>query len=204
MTGAFMKHFAWLTLCLAILSGCATTGDPVSSNEAIRASAYRAPEAPEITIFTMVNNRSGSGGHSAMLVSGSERVIFDPAGSFKHSTVPERGDVLYGVSPSVELGYKSAHARDTYHVVSQKFVVTPAQAEIALQLVENNGSVPGSFCTNATSSILRQVPGFEDVGVTFFPINLMNQLAGKPGVKTDKYYENDAGDVSDGAVALTF
>ncbi|WP_299738246.1 hypothetical protein [uncultured Roseobacter sp.] len=196
-----MMRALMMLAVFAALTGCAITSPFEASQEKIAASAYIDEGPPKLTVFTMVNNRSGSGGHTALMVSGSQRVIFDPAGSFYHADVPERGDVLYGISPGWVQAYKSAHARSTYHVVSQEFVVTPEQAERALQLVRSNGGVPGAFCTSATSSILQQVPGFEDVDSTFFPIRLMEQLEQRPGVVTDKYYENDEGEVRDGIVA---
>nr|WP_238936757.1 hypothetical protein [Sulfitobacter mediterraneus] len=149
----------------------------------------------------MVNNRTGSGGHTALMVNGSQRVIFDPAGSFRDPRVTERGDVLYGVTPGWLQAYKSAHARSTYHVVSQEFVVTPEQAEKALRLVQANGAVPGAFCANATTAILSQIEGFEGVKQTFYPVKLMEQIESFPGVRTTRLYENDEGDVIDAVKA---
>jgi hypothetical protein len=193
-----------LIMILALLAGLAACAAPSSldaTRARVAAASYTPSGPPKLTLITVVNNRTGGGGHTALMVSGSEQVIFDPAGSFIHEGLPERGDVLYGVSPGWFAAYKSAHARSTWHVVTQEIEVTPAQAEQALNLVRNNGSVAGSFCTNATSSLLQQVPGFEDIKVTFYPVKLMEQVAGRPDVKTEKYYENDAGDVRDGIAA---
>ena len=180
------------------LAGCAAdpTGD--SSPQEVQAAAYVPKDGPKLTLITVVNNTSGAGGHSALMVTGSQQVIFDPAGSFRHPELVERGDVLYGITPGWVKAYKSAHARSTYHVVTQEISVSAAQAERALQLVQANGAVGSAFCANATSGILRQVPGFEDINVTFFPINLQEQVEARPGVKTDRYYEDDDGNVVDG------
>ena len=188
-----------LILCgLALIAGCTVPADPQSTLQEAEARAYKAPGPASITVITMINNRTGSGGHTALMVSGSQRVIFDPAGSFRDPRVAERGDVIFGITPAWERAYKSAHARDTYHVVTQKIDVTDEQAEQALQLVLTNGAVAKSYCTNSTTTLLRQVPGFEDTRVTFFPKHLMEQIAKRGDVTTDKYYENDAGDVLDG------
>ena len=146
----------------------------------------------------MINNRTGSGGHTALMINGSQRVIFDPAGSFVNDRVPEINDVLYGVSPAVLAGYKSAHARSTFHVVSQTMEVTSEQAEIALRLAQQAGPVPRSLCTTATTELLQQVPGFEFVDRVLFPTRLMEQIAARPGVVTDRYYEDDEGTILDG------
>ncbi len=62
--------------------------------------------------------------------------------------------------------------------------------------------MPGAFCAKATSGILHQLPGFEDVRVTFYPVDLMEQIARKPGVVTDQLYEADDGQVTDGIAAV--
>lgn len=192
-----MKSIVFGLAAMALLVGCTndTTGD--ATIEEVNAAAFRASGPKAITIFTMINNRTGSGGHTAMLVNGSQQVIFDPAGSFRDPRVTERGDVLYGMTPGWVQAYKSAHARSTHHVVSQEIRVTADQAEQALRLVQANGTVPAAFCASATTEILGQVDGFENVNKTFYPEKLMEQIAGMPGVKTTRYYENDAGDVVD-------
>lgn len=192
-----MKRVLCSLAVVALIAGCAANTGGDSSEEEIRAAVYRASEAPSLTIFTMVNNRSGRGGHTALMVSGSQRVIFDPAGSFRDDRVVERGDVLYGITPGWLQAYKSAHARSTFHVVSQKIPVTAAQAELALRLVQANGPVPGAYCANSTTGILRQIPGFGGIKSTFYPVNLMEQIEALPNVSTTKLYEDDEGGLID-------
>ncbi|KEJ88774.1 hypothetical protein [Sulfitobacter donghicola] len=191
------KSFLALALTAALVAGCAEKGKESPIQE-IEARAFAHHGQPKITLITMVNNRTGAGGHSALLVQGSQSVIFDPAGSFEHEKVPERGDVLYGMSPKWIQIYKSAHARSNFHVVSQEFSVTPAQAARAMQLVQSSGPVPSAFCANSISGLLRQVPGFETIRQGYYPLKLMEQAAELPGVSTTRYYEDDEGNVSDG------
>ncbi|MEX0282623.1 MAG: hypothetical protein AB3N13_15685 [Arenibacterium sp.] len=183
--------------CLSALAACATK-QPFADDAAIAAVSYRDAPYTAITLYTMVNNRTGSGGHSAIRIDASESIIFDPAGSFEADIVPERNDVLFGISPRVEQAYRSAHARSTFHVVSQTVRVTPEQAEVAYRLALSKGAVPGAFCANATSGILRQVPGFESIRSTFYPTNLQKQFSQIPGVVTDKYYEGDSEELKAG------
>ncbi len=185
-------------LALLTLAACGGGGGVPLPADQVQAVAYKAEGPPELTIVTMINNRTGRGGHTALMVSGSQRVLFDPAGSYRPDYITEHGDVLYGVTDQQFQYYRSAHARNTFHVVSQTIPVAPEVAEQALALVQARGRVPGAFCTNSTTGILRQLPGFEDINVTFFPDRLMEQIATRPGVVTDKYYENDEGDVLDG------
>lgn len=190
-----------LILALFALASC-SSAPSAPQRERPPSSVYVPQGAPKLTLLTVVNNRTGGGGHTALLVSGREQVIFDPAGSFRHPEVYEQGDVLYGMSPAWVQAFKSAHARSTYHVVSQEIEVSPAQADRALQLVKANGRVNGAFCTNATARLLRQVPGFEAITVTFYPTNLMEQVARRGDVRTDRYYEDDEGDVVAGIVPV--
>jgi len=188
---------------IVLVGACAQVPEiPYASDERVAASAYRAPGANTFTVFTMVSNRSGKGAHSALMINGNRRIIFDPAGSFVNARVPEQEDVLYGVTPAVLAGYKSAHARSTFHVVSQTFEVTAEQAAIAMQLAVSNGAVARAFCTDATTGLLRRVPGFEDVEQTMFPTKLMEQLATRPRVTEEKYFEDDEGTILDGVEGI--
>jgi hypothetical protein len=188
---------------IVLVGACAQVPEiPYASDKRVAASAYRAPGANTFTVFTMVSNRSGKGAHSALMINGNRRIIFDPAGSFVNARVPEQEDVLYGVTPAVLAGYKSAHARSTFHVVSQTFEVTAEQAAIAMQLAVSNGAVARAFCTDATTGLLRRVPGFEDVEQTMFPTKLMEQLATRPRVTEEKYFEDDEGTILDGVEGI--
>ncbi|NEK22562.1 hypothetical protein GV827_09115 [Sulfitobacter sp. JBTF-M27] len=190
-----------LFAALTFVAACSVDNSPDSSPIAVTTAAYRASDPPSITLFTMINNRTGEGGHSALMVNASQRVIFDPAGSFRDERVVERGDVLYGITPGWLQAYKSAHARSTFHVVAQEIPLTNAQAEQALRLVQANGSVGGGFCAQSTSSILAQIEGLENTQRTFFPVKLMDQIAKHPNVITTKLYENDDGDIVAGVRA---
>ena len=183
--------------CVCLVTACSNDSTGDSTTAEVAAAAYAASGPKTLTLLTMVNNRSGSGGHTALIVNGSQQVIFDPAGSFRDPRVTERGDVLYGMSPKWIQAYKSAHARSTFHVVSQEITVSDAQAEQVLRLVMSNGQVPGAYCANATSSLLQKVPGFEGLGTTFYPVTLSEKFANLPNVSTTKYYEDDDGDVID-------
>ena len=180
-----------LLLVAALTVGACAAPQPYASKEEVAAVSYRNEGGYELTLLTMINNRTGAGAHSSLLISASERVLFDPAGSFKARGIPERNDVLFGISPAAEQAYIGAHARETHRVRIQTISVTAEQAEIAYRLALENGPVAGAFCANATSSILRSVPGFENLQTTFYPVNLADQFARIPGVVTTEYREDD-------------
>ncbi|UWR27040.1 hypothetical protein K3757_03635 [Sulfitobacter sp. S223] len=196
-----IKSILAVALSAAVLAGCSEKGKE-SQADAIEAAVYSNGGPTRLTLLTMINNRTGAGAHSSLLVESTQSVLFDPAGSFLHEDVPERGDVLYGMSPEWVRWYKSAHARTTFHVVSQEIEVTPAQAARALQLVQSNGPVPSALCASATSSLIRQVPGFQSIRTGFSPVKLMEQMAEIEGVVTTRLYEDDEGNVLDGVRAL--
>ncbi|WP_264211008.1 hypothetical protein [Leisingera thetidis] len=193
-----MRNLLCLGAVLLALAGCAAPQQPNADAGTLARVAYRQPGPAALTLYTMINNRTGRGGHASLMINASERVIFDPAGSFYASVVPERNDVLYGITPAVEKAYRGAHARSTYHVVVQRVEVTPEQAQKAYRLAVTNGRVPGAYCAQATIGILQQIPGFESLDRTFYPEKLAEQFGRLPGVVTERYYENDSADLQAG------
>ncbi|WGW04828.1 hypothetical protein [Tropicibacter oceani] len=186
-----------LAVCAAItLAGCAANTSGVDSTpEEIAAAAYRHPGPTELTLYTMINNRSGSGAHTSLLINApSQRVVFDPAGSVRLRAVPEMRDVLYGITPQVKDFYERAHARRTYHVRIQTIQVSPQVAEAALRMAEARGPVASAQCSASTSELLSKLPGFESIKSTWYPNNLADQFAKLPGVTDRKLYENDEDD----------
>jgi len=157
----------------------------------VQRAIYRDDSPPSLTLYTMINNRNGEGGHSALMVNGAQRVLFDPAGSWHHPTVPERNDVLFGMTPVMERYYRDYHARETFHLVIQTIPVSSAVAEQALRDVQAYGAVPQAYCANSTSRVLRGLPGFEGLKGTMFPAQLMKRLATYPGVVTVTQYDDD-------------
>lgn len=198
-----MHRRAFVTGSAALaLTGCTTPVSIYASDEAVRAATFSSKGPASLTLYTMRNTRSDSGAHTSLLIDASQRVMFDPAGSFGHETIPERDDVLFGFSPRIEAYYASYHARLTFYVVAQKVDVSPEVAELALGLALSNGAVPNALCTHATSSLVSRLPGFESIGVTYFPNNMMDDVARLPGVETTVYRENDSEDKSVAAAAI--
>ncbi|MFZ3582228.1 hypothetical protein ACOI1H_08675 [Loktanella sp. DJP18] len=178
-------------LPLAALGAC--SAPQTSSPPAMIATKRFAGPGPRVlTLFTMRSTSSSGGAHSSLLIDApSQRIIFDPAGSFRHSTIPERNDVLFGVTPDVEAYYVSYHARETYYVLAQTAQVSDAVAEQAASLALTNGPVARSFCTTATARLLRQLPGFGSLPQTFFPNTLASAFGALPGVAAREWREDD-------------
>ena len=185
-----MRRLSLLLIALLGLTACAA--DPTWAPEEFVTEAHVVTSnPPTLTLFTVVNVNSGNGGHSALLVDSSERVLFDPAGSFYHPNLPERNDVVYGMSDHAVNFFIDYHSRESWRVVRQDLVVPEAVAAQALALVQANGPVSNAFCANSISKILRKLPGFEGISTTMFPVPLMNQFAKYQGVVTSEFHDMD-------------
>ncbi|HFQ14810.1 MAG TPA: hypothetical protein ENK41_00525 [Rhodobacteraceae bacterium] len=182
-----------IVLSLAALLTLAACGadNKWASDEAVAKARYVDDGPPTLTLFTVLSNRSDAGAHLGLMISGSQRIMFDAAGSFYHPNIPERADVLYGFTPAVVDFYIDYHARVTYRVVKQDLQVSPEVAEQAIRLVEAYGAVPKAFCTKAITDVLRQLPGFESMPSTFYPKKAMEAFGRMPGVTTEVFYDDD-------------
>lgn len=186
-----MKRRVFLAAALpAVLAACGA--DNVwDSDEEVRAARFVSDEPPSITLFTVIGIPRGEGGHSALMINGSQRIIYDPAGTWNHPAIPERHDVLYGITDNFRNFYIDYHARSTYWVAEDRIPVTREQADIAIRRAEANGAANKSFCAVATGSVLRGVPGFELAPRGFSPLKLRNWFLSRPGVVSKRHYDGD-------------
>ncbi len=186
-----------LVLALAValaLSACGAAEPKWASDEAVAQARYVHDGPTSITLYTVTTTRDGSGAHSGLLINSSERIIFDPAGTWHHPNLPERNDVHFGMSPKMVAFYIDYHARETYDVYEQTLEVSPETAALIAQRAKAYGAVPKAQCTNSISSILTGVPGFENLPRTWYPTKFMEAFGKLPGVKTRKYTDNDTDD----------
>ena len=180
-------------LVLGLLFGLAACGaEPVwAPDEAVARARFEPAGPPTVTLYTMISNRSGAGGHSALMIDGEQRLLFDPAGTWHHPAAPERNDVFFGIGPQLLDFYIDYHARETYHVVVQEVEVTPEIAAQLSQAVLSNGAVPKAQCSLSISTILGRVPGWGHIGRSYFPVRTMEAFAEIPGVSTERIYDDD-------------
>ncbi|MFI0396589.1 hypothetical protein [Paracoccus jiaweipingae] len=178
---------------LALTLGLAACGadNIYASDEAVRKARFVSDQPPSITLFTVIGIPRGEGAHSALMINGSQRVIFDPAGSWSHPAIPERHDVMYGITDNFKNFYVDYHARQTYWVAEDRILVSREVADAAIRAAEANGSVNKSFCANGTADVLRRVPGFEAAPSTFSPRKLRDWFLRQPGVVSKKHYDGD-------------
>ena len=156
-------------LALLALAACSTAEPVWAPDVEVQRYRYSHDGPATLTLYTVVSTANGSGGHTGLVIDGSERVLFDPAGTFRLAFAPERNDVIHGFSPRVESVYVDYHARETFDVIKQEIAVSPEVAEMALREVQAYGAVPKARCSIAISRILGRLPGFEGFPVTYFP-----------------------------------
>lgn len=176
-----------------LLAGCGARSAVIwAPDDAVARYTYRNPGPTVLSLVTVKNEGTNSGAHTALLVAASERVLFDPAGGWTNPIIPERHDVLYGLSPEAEELYLDYQAQDGYYYVKQEKLVPPEVAEAALVRVKGYGPVRQTMCTMAVCDVLQPLPGFEGLGRTFFPNALEARFARLPGVVTTERHGPDA------------
>ncbi len=174
-----------LTGLLALFSLVACTADNKWASDAdVSRARYVDPNPASITLFTSINTRTTSGVHSALLINGTERVLYDPAGSWEQPTAPERKDLRYGMTPQLLANYVDFQGTAPFELIQQTIFVTPEVAEMVKQNTIAHGSANKAACINAISQILRPVPGFETLPRTLFPKKFSIAFAKLPGVQT--------------------
>ena len=171
--------------CLLTLAACGAdrTWAP---DDKVAAAHYVAGPPASITLITVINDRNGSGAHSGLIINGAERVLFDPAGTFYHPSMPIRNDVHYGLTDRMLAFYLDYHTRDSaeekFHVIESTKIVSPEVAALVMQRAKDYGAVPKAYCASSISSILRGVPGFEGLSGSMFPKALGRSFDTLPGV----------------------
>ena len=187
--------FVWLLLIPIALVGCGGPAEPTWASQArVDAAYYSHGGPPKLTLFTVQSVRTGSGGHSGLMVSGDQRILFDPAGTFKHPLAPERNDVHFGITENVRKVYIDYHARETWNVLVQEVEVSPEVAAMVARAVQDYGAVPKAQCSLSTSRILSQIPGFQSLPVGYFPNRLAKAFGELPGVTETLITDDDADD----------
>ena len=184
------------------LAGCIGGAEPKwAPDDQVAAARYVHDGPPAITLYTVINNHSEEGAHSALLINASERILFDPAGSWYHPRIPERNDVHFGITDKIKNFYIDYHARETFRVVEQTVIVTPEVAEMVATRAKAYGAVPKAQCARSITSVLSGVPGFEAVGSTWFPKQVMKDFALLPGV-TERTITDDDADKNHGVLLV--
>lgn len=187
-------------ISLVVLMACegSERNAPVASSMEIQQATYVSPLPNSIILMTMVKENDDFGEHSGLLINASQQVLYDPAGTFRHSTSPNSRDVNYGMHPAMVEYYKSYHARRGYYVVAQEIQVTPEIAELIFQRAVAQGETAKLRCGISISSVLNVLPMFAHIPTTYYPGKIMDRFGEVPNVTTSYVYEVDEGQNLDG------
>ncbi|RJK99752.1 hypothetical protein D3P06_14250 [Paracoccus aestuarii] len=186
-----MERRVFLAASLPLALAACGADNVWASDEDVRRARYRSSEPPGITLFTVIGIPRGEGGHSGLMLNGSQRVLYDPAGSWEHPAIPERRDVFYGITDNIKRFYIDYHARSTYFVAEDTIPVPLEIADLAIRRAEANGSGNKSFCAVESARVLSGVPGFETVPRGFSPLRLREWFLRQPGVISREYRDGD-------------
>lgn len=186
-----MKRRAFLAASVPVLLAACGADSSWAPDDRVQAARYVSPEPPSITLLTVIGVPRGDGGHTALLINGSQRVLYDPAGSWMHPNLPERNDVWYGINDQIRNFYLDYHTRSNYWLAEDTLPVTREVADIAIRRVEAQGPANRSFCAIESGRALRGVPGFEAVPVAFSPLRIRGWFLRQPGVTTREWRDGD-------------
>ncbi len=185
-----MLRFLPSLLALLLLVAC--TKDHIWASDAEVAQAHYVASGPtSITLFTSINTRTHSGAHAGLMINGSERVLYDPAGSWTNPAAPERHDLHYGMTPTMLADYVDYQGSGVFQLTEQTLDVSPAVAAAITKAAMAYGSANKAECTEAIATILRPVPGFQSLPMTWFPKKMSAAFAALPGVQTQVKTSND-------------
>lgn len=168
-------------LLAAGLQAC-TRDNVWSSDEAVAQARYVDPGPSSITLFTSINTRNQTGAHAGLLINGSERVLYDPAGSWEVASAPERHDLRYGMTPGHLASYVSFQGTAPFEVTLQTVYVTREVADRAIAAAQAHGAANKAACTIAIATVLSDVPGFQGLPQTYFPKVMSRAFDDLPGV----------------------
>lgn len=170
-------------VAFVFLSACGADHKWASDAEVAKARYVAGPPA-SITLLTSINDRSGEGSHSALIINGSQRVLFDPAGSWElpDGQAPERLDLHYGMTPPALASFVMFQSNGIFSAHLQTVVVPLDEADALIAAAAANGAVPKANCSRSISNLLRKTPRFSSIPVTWFPKSLARSFAKQPGV----------------------
>lgn len=183
-----------LALTLPFLVAACGADYEYASQEDVTRARYEKGAPYTVTLLTAISNRSKQGAHTALIINGSQRVIWDPAGTWYHNTAPIRHDVHYGINNTLLEFYIDYHARETYHIVLQEIETSRETADLMIARFEANGPAPKAMCSNQTTAVLSTIPGFESIPQSFYPKQTMEAFRKLPGVREWTIYDDDDDD----------
>lgn len=180
---------------MLFLAACGGPAEPIwATDNTVERARYPASGPSSVTLITVRSTDSGFGAHTGLLISGSQRVLFDPAGTFRLAAAPERNDLHYGITPQVLDVYIDYHARETYDVELIEVPVSRAEADALIAQAAAYGAVPKAQCALSITRILNTQARFSAMPTTYFPNAASQAFSGIPGGSMRVVTDDDADD----------
>ena len=184
----------WFALTALVLLSACSAKSVWAPDDHVQKVQYADPGPAYVTLFTGYHIKNGRGSHSGLMVSGSERVLFDPAGNFENDVIAERDDVLFGMNPALVDAFIDFHTQPKYNATAQTIYVPDDVANNLIARIKAHGPVPSAMCARSISKVLKETPGFESLAGTWYPEKLAAQYAELPNVITHQYAERVGSD----------
>ncbi len=171
---------------LQIGTGCRGLFARTSADERAR-NTYVAEGPPQITLFTFVYEPIDFHWHSGLMISAGERILYDPAALWNDRPRRRHRDVRYGFCDERLANYMQRVVGRSRHVIIQSVEVPAEVAQAALEIAVSRQPRIYGTCASSITTLLRELPGFEDIPRVVFPVNLMEAFADIPGVRTTRF-----------------
>lgn len=160
------------------LAGCAGRVYGVAEDPG---TPYRVPGASRLRIAVFELQQPSLAFHTGLIIHAPEgRVIYDPAGFWHHPDAPRINDVSYGMTPELEELYltrRSPGLRSGNWVVHLfESEVPPAVASRAVAIAEARKPLFFGACAWGLTTLLAQLPGFQDMRTALLPLGALEQL----------------------------
>lgn len=159
----------------------------------MRAAFYRSDEPPSISLMSMIAEKTDLSEHTGILINGSQRVLYDPAGSYWVKGRPRKDDIHYGMTDAWVKSYESFHARWGYYVTRMTKLVPLEVADQAIRLSQEKGETYETQCASSASWVLKQLPGFGEIRQTMWPNQIRLDFEKIPGITIATIREDDKG-----------
>jgi hypothetical protein len=182
--------------CALLLAGCGGLDPSADADllQELRAeTSYFPDNAPPSATLLLSEHKGGSGAvHAALVITGSERVIYDPSGSFTHPDTRRLGDVVYGASDPVVEMFALHNADKDHDAMMRRIPLSAEEAEQMLARARSRGGAMPGYCAKSVADVMRAAPRFAAMRDTFWPSNVLEDFVQFGPVETRVVSDTDS------------
>lgn len=169
---------SFLSMSLVALSGCAGT---IFGRAEDPGPVFRRGQVSRLRIAIFEVEPLNLPFHTGMLIHApEEHVLYDPAGYWRDERATRINDLSHGMTPELEDAYLSRSSmgptQGLWSVHLFEAEVAPEVARRAVDIARERDPVVFGACAYGLSSLLAELPGFEEIRPTLLPEALLTQL----------------------------